>query len=307
MPERLSHDVAILDANPEVASVVSNTLYWWLDENQPAWIDRFNSPLNCVWPARSFFKSVWLTQESDVPCITAFTARTTALRELGGFDLSYSVAEDMKVIAEVAFRYPVFVADACNTEYRRTGESLWSRSIADGRDAECRRQFRKWMKALIEQHAADDPTLLTQFIAGLPSIAPLIGGEIRARRASAAAPDGAADDGLDIIVGPPPASWTTSIRLEAGQYLLKVLDARVNRPLAAEVTIKNGGVTLASARVALIPIFDTARKFCVLFKVSPPVSDISITLTTEGNGTIALHSIEVRAEGWSSVLPLLLT
>jgi SAM-dependent methyltransferase len=307
MPERLAHDIAILDANPEVAAVLSNTLYWWLDGDQPAWIDRFNSPLNCVWPARSFFKSVWLTQESDVPCITAFTARTAALRELGGFDQSYSVAEDMKVIAEVAFRYPVFVADVCNTEYRRTGESLWSRSIANGRDAECRRQFRKWIRALIEQHAADDPTLLAQFIAGLPSIAPLIGGEIRARRASTAAPDGGSDDGLDIIVGPATASWTTSMRLEAGQYLVKILGARVNRPLAAEVTIKNCGVTLASARVALTPILDTAREFGILFKVPPPVSDVSITLTTEGNGTIALHAVEVRAEGWSSELPLLLT
>ena len=204
-------------------------------------------------------------------------------------------------------RYSVFVADACNTEYRRTGESLWSRSIADGRDAECRRQFRKWMKALIERHAADDPALLKQFMAGLPSIAPLIGGEIRARRASAAAPYGADDDGLDIIVGPSPASWTMSMRLEAGQYLLKVLDARVNGTIAVEVAIGAGGVTLASARVALTPIFDPARELCVPFKVPPPVSDISITLTNEGNGTIALRAIEVRAEGWSFELPLLLT
>jgi SAM-dependent methyltransferase len=307
MPERLAHDIAILDANPEVAAVVSNTLYWWLNGSQPAWIDRFNSPLNCVWPAGSFFKSVWLTQESDVPCITAFTVRTTALRELGGFDQSYSVAEDMKVIAEVAFRYPVFVADACNTEYRRTSESLWSRSIADGRDAECRRQFRKWIKALIEQHAADDPTLLAQFIAGLPSIAPLIGGEIRARRASAPAQDGADDDGLDIVVGPSPASWTTTMRLEAGQYLVKVLGARVDRPLAVEVAIRDGAVTLALARVALTPIFDPASELFVPFQVPPPASDISITLTIEGHGTIALHAIEVRAEGWSFELPLLLT
>jgi glycosyltransferase involved in cell wall biosynthesis len=148
MPERLAYDIAVLEANPGVAAVLSNTLYWWMDENQPAWVDRYNSPLNCVWPARSFFKSAWLTQESDVPCVTAFTARTAVLRELGGFDESYSVAQDMKVIAEVAFRYSVFVAEACNTEYRRTGQSLWSRSMADGRDADCRRQFRKWMKRM---------------------------------------------------------------------------------------------------------------------------------------------------------------
>ena len=120
MPERLAHDVAVLDANPAIAAVISNSLYWWTDENQAAWVDQFNSPLNCVWPPRSFFKSVWLRHESAVPCTSAFTGRTALLRDLGGFDESYPVAEDMKMFAEVAFRYPVFVADVCNTEYRRT-------------------------------------------------------------------------------------------------------------------------------------------------------------------------------------------
>jgi hypothetical protein len=162
------------------------------------------------------------------------------LRELGGFDESYSVAEDMKIIAEIAFRYPVFVADACNTEYGRTRESLWSRSAREGRDAECRRRFRKWMKALIEREAADDPELLTQFMASLISIAPLIGGRILGRPSSSA-PPGGADDALDIVVGPSPASWTTSMRLEAGQYILKVLGERDKGPLAVEVAIGGGG------------------------------------------------------------------
>src|SRR5271154_7175847 len=172
----------------------------------------------------------------------------------------------MKVMAEVAFRYPVFVADACNTEYRRTRESLWSRSVTEGRDAECRRRFRKWMKALIERDAADDPALLKQFMAGLPSIAPLIGGRIRGRPSSAAGPDDA-DDGLDIIVGPSPASWTTSMRLEAGQYALKVLGGRVEGPLAVEVAIGSGGVTLASAKSVLTSsIFDPAGEPRVSFR-----------------------------------------
>jgi hypothetical protein len=204
MPEWLAYGLGVLDANPSISAVISSMLYWWMDESQPARVDRFNSPINCVWPPRSFFRSAWLRQESDIPCITAFTARTAVLRELGGFDESYSVAQDMKVIAEIAFRYSVFVADACNTEYRRTGESLWSRSIADGRDAECRRQFRKWMKVLIERHAAADPALLTQFNANLPRIAPLIGGEIRARRATAAAPDGGTTTDWTSQSGPGP-------------------------------------------------------------------------------------------------------
>jgi SAM-dependent methyltransferase len=306
MPERLAHDVAVLDANPAIAAVISNTLYWWMDEDQPAWIDRFNAPLNCVWPPRSFFKSAWLRHESSVPCITAFTVRTALLRELGGFDESYSVAMDMKMIAEVAFRYPVFVADACNTEYRRTRESLWSRSIADGRDAECRRRFLKWIRALIERNAGDDPALLAQFMADMahPSSAPLIGGRILRRPTAAAADRGG--DGPDIIVGPAPANWTTSMRLEAGQYFLQVLCGRVKGTgtFAVEVAIEGSSVTLVSARGALPSTLDPARGLRVPFNVPPPANDISITVTNEGNGTAALRAIEVRAEGWPFELPL---
>ena len=303
MPDRLAYDVAVLDADPAIAAVISNTLYWWMDEDRPAWVDQFHSPVNCVWPPRSFFSSAWLRQESDIPCITAFTARKAILRDLGGFDESYSVAQDMKIIAEVAFRYPVFVTDACNTEYRRTRESLWSRSVMEGRDAECRRRFRKWMKALIERDAADDPAILKQFMAGLPSIAPLIGGKIQGCPSSEAGKDGA-DGGVDILIGPSPASWTTCMRLEGGQYLLKVLGARAGHPLAVEIAIRSDGVTLAASRVTLAQTIDPASELCVPFEVPSPPSDISITLITEGEGAVALRAIEVRAEGWSFELPV---
>jgi cellulose synthase/poly-beta-1,6-N-acetylglucosamine synthase-like glycosyltransferase len=36
MPERLAHDVAVLDANPAIAAVISNPLYWWMYEDWPA-------------------------------------------------------------------------------------------------------------------------------------------------------------------------------------------------------------------------------------------------------------------------------
>ena len=36
MPDRLAYDVAVLDANPAIAAVISNTLYWWMDEDRPA-------------------------------------------------------------------------------------------------------------------------------------------------------------------------------------------------------------------------------------------------------------------------------
>jgi hypothetical protein len=98
------------------------------------------------------------------------------------------------------------------------------------------------------------------------------------------------------------------MRLEAGQYALKVLGGRGEGPLAVHVASASGGVTLASAKGILTSsIFDPARDPCLSFKIPPPASNVSITLTNEGSGSIALRAIEVRAEGWSFELPLLLT
>jgi hypothetical protein len=88
---------------------------------------------------------------------------------------------------------------------------------------------------------------------------------------------------------------------------LKVLGRGVKGPLAVEVAIGDGGVTLASARSTPTSVFDLPPELCVPFKVSPPASDIRITLTNEGHCTIALRAIEVRAEGWSFELPPLST
>jgi hypothetical protein len=94
------------------------------------------------------------------------------------------------------------------------------------------------------------------------------------------------------------------MRLEAGQYVLDVVGALIKGPLAVEVAIEGDRVASAFAQGTLR---SSDPALSVPFEVPPPASDISITLTNEGSDPIALRGIEVRAEGWSYELPLLLT
>ena len=93
------------------------------------------------------------------------------------------------------------------------------------------------------------------------------------------------------------------MRAEAGQYALKALVAHVKGSLAVEVAIVGGGETLASTKVTLTSISDPVRELCVPFRVPPHASDISISLMNEGEDTVALRALEVRAEDWPFELP----
>jgi SAM-dependent methyltransferase len=308
MPERLAHDVAVLDENPAVAAVLSNSLYWWTDEDRPAEVDAFNAPHNSVWPARSFFRSAWLRHESSVPCPSALTARTHLLRGLGGFDVTFPVAEDMKMIAELAFRHPVYVTDACNTEYRRTRGSLWSRAIQDGRDADSRRRFLTWMRTLIDREAADDPTLHAEYVANLShcSAASLVGRSILGSAGPATLAAGV-KQGPPTVVGPDTAKWSTTLWLEAGRYILQVLGTRLEGEptFVLDAALLGGGAGPATVQGILPPVAEGPGGPRVLFEVPPPARTVTLTVSKTGNSAALLHGIEVRAEGWTHELPRL--
>ena len=140
LSDKLAHDIDALRKNPSACAVFSNSLYWWHDRGEPAWVDRFSSPTDCVWPSRAFFRSTYLRDEFIMPCPSALTVRSAMLRQLGDWDETLDMAQDFKLIAELSFRFPVYVAARCNSEYRRRSDSLWSSSMANGRDAAERRR-----------------------------------------------------------------------------------------------------------------------------------------------------------------------
>ena len=68
-----------------------------------------------------------------MPCPSALTVRSETLRQLGGFDETIDMVEDLKLISELSFRFPVYVAARCNSEYRRRrircGPQTWRMDV----------------------------------------------------------------------------------------------------------------------------------------------------------------------------------
>jgi SAM-dependent methyltransferase len=293
LADRLSHDLNVLQRNPSACAVLSSSLYWWHDVSRPAQVDRYKSPLDCVWPKRAFFRSAFLRNESSIPCTCALTVRSETLRQIGGFDETLDVAQDMKLISEISFRFPVFVAGCCNAEYRRRRDSLWSSSMADGRDPACRRRYWKWIWELVEREAGDEPQLFDELVAMLsrPDMTHLVGRRIVWE-------DEQVRSNL-VRDGNARGQTSAKLHLEAGRYILRALiseKARSEHSISVEV-ISDGGATLFSRSGASVAEIRASGGRIGVFEVQPPFKDIALNIVTDGADGI-FRGIDIVAEGW---------
>lgn len=162
MPEKLSHDIRVLRANPEAAAVFSPALWWWEDGSQPPRLDRLSPPLDALHLPPIFFRSTFLRREAEAPCPCAVTFRREVLNSLEPMDSSLPPWEDQKFFAELSFKFPVYISGKCVSEYRRTSGSLWSTAQLDGRDAAAGRKFIDWLTIFLKHQHAVDPILLEE-------------------------------------------------------------------------------------------------------------------------------------------------
>ncbi len=85
LSDKLAHDIDVLRKNPSACAVFSNSLYWWDDQDEPAWVDHFSPPIDCVWPKRAFLRSAYLSDESILPCQSAVDGSIRGAAPIGRF------------------------------------------------------------------------------------------------------------------------------------------------------------------------------------------------------------------------------
>lgn len=152
-PNKLKHDMRILDAHPEAAAVVSRTRYWWPDGRQRDVKDRPGPVMDVLIPPPQLFFSSYVESKNPSPGVCAVAIRASVARKLQ-WDPSYPVAGDMKYFAELLYRFPVFLSSSCLTTYRRLDDGIWSSSMRNGAEAEAHRRFAIWMEELTAEPEA---------------------------------------------------------------------------------------------------------------------------------------------------------
>ena len=166
LPEKLHHQVAILEAHPEVAMVFGAPLYWfgWTgrpeDSNQDYIIDlklateRVYAPPSLLLP--------FLRRQNPTPCPSDVLVRRDRAESVGGFEAHFTgvnmVYEDQAFFSKLLLRFPAFASGQTWDRYRQHPESCYAVSKASGGREEARQYYLKWFRQyLLEQGSARGP------------------------------------------------------------------------------------------------------------------------------------------------------
>lgn len=166
LPEKLAHQVRLLDAYPEADAVVGRTLYWYSDSD-PLARDRLSAidwaPGTLFQPPEFFVRL--LRKRGLVPCLCSPLIRLDLVRQLGGFDLSIPhLFEDQVLLAKLFLAGVTLTDDVCGEWYRQHPESSSAVAMQSGayhpwRLSEAERRYGEWLAAYVAEKGYDDPAL----------------------------------------------------------------------------------------------------------------------------------------------------
>lgn len=136
LPERLAHQVAILDGHPDVAMVYGPYLYWhsWV----PKAVDRDRTSelglaAETVHQPPSILEAFIRTAGRILPGICSLTVRREAVAAVGGFESDFrGCYEDQVFLSKITGRFPVYVTDRCLDRYRQHESSCTAQAALTG-------------------------------------------------------------------------------------------------------------------------------------------------------------------------------
>ncbi|MGQ3685781.1 MAG: glycosyltransferase [Candidatus Loosdrechtia sp.] len=169
LPEKLQHQVAILESQPDTAMVYGPTLYWfsWAGESQDAhrdYLGKLGVKPNTLFEPPELL-TLFLKDGGIVPCICALLIRSKIIKEVGGFEETVSfLFEDQVFLAKICSRSRVFVDNGCWDKYRQHPESSSSVAIKTGeyhplRQNPARFKFLTWLEKYLSEQGIEDARL----------------------------------------------------------------------------------------------------------------------------------------------------
>jgi glycosyltransferase involved in cell wall biosynthesis/ubiquinone/menaquinone biosynthesis C-methylase UbiE len=155
-PEKIAHDVEILRSHPDAAAVVGPALWWWDGSGErDAHLDMILEPADRVIDPPGFFNAAYhIGAGADPPCPCSWMVRKQVMDKIEPFDQNMLNADDLKFLAELSLRSPVYVASACLCEYRRQERTLWANAVASGADEIARSRFFDWKASALNTSPA---------------------------------------------------------------------------------------------------------------------------------------------------------
>jgi glycosyltransferase involved in cell wall biosynthesis len=154
LPEKLMHQVALLEAWPEAAMVYGPSQYWysWTGLERDRCSDFLQSlgvPTDTLlWPPSLLIHLV--RNEGASPCPSSILVRRAAVQQVGGFEEAFTdLYEDQAFCAKIWRAFAVIASSQCWYRYRQHPASACAVAEVTGRARSARLQFLTWLEAYL--------------------------------------------------------------------------------------------------------------------------------------------------------------
>jgi glycosyltransferase involved in cell wall biosynthesis len=168
LPDKLSHQVALLESHPDAGAVYGTTQYWygWTGRPEDTARDR---PRRVGFPSGSLVRpptalARLLRDEARTPCTCGVVMRKEAVARAGGFEESFrGMYEDQVFFYKLFATSAVWIDAGCHDRYRQHPDSWCHRVQQAGewhpsdRPSEKRRLFLEWLETFAASHALATP------------------------------------------------------------------------------------------------------------------------------------------------------
>ena len=160
LPEKLSVQVAILEARRDAAALFGATQYWYSWSGNPDEFDRdwvwndFGVETGTLIEPPQLLRT-FLDNPGAVPCTCSMLLRRDAVTRAGNFEDSFSFAYDDQVFyAKFFLREPAIVTDLCLDRYRQHGASGSAALMRTGRAESARAVYLHWLEDYVSAQPA---------------------------------------------------------------------------------------------------------------------------------------------------------
>lgn len=151
LPNKLTEQVALLIANPDVGMLYGETQYWYSWTGRPEDLDRDIYPslgvddTTVVSPPEMLVRC--LLGKAAVPCTCSVLARRDAVELVGGFEERFTgMFEDQAFYAKIMLHERILVATERWDRYRRHPGSVYSVAKRAGTVREARLRYLAWLR-----------------------------------------------------------------------------------------------------------------------------------------------------------------
>lgn len=159
MPNKLEHQVAILEEHSEAAMVYGRLHIWYGWTGDPS--DRRRDFIqNLGGTAETLVQPPELLERfllDDMHTPSGVLVRRSVLEEVGGYDPAFrGMHEDGIVHAKICLKWPVYASGESWYKYRQHPESACNSSIAAGTDRDALRAYLQWLDSYLMDQGMDE-------------------------------------------------------------------------------------------------------------------------------------------------------